>query len=154
QAFQLTVELLQLPGYLDQLVLPSLAGVQLAFKIQGRPQPGEQLGQTDGLGEEVARPGCEGPFQDLLIRGAGDDQDGNVLQRRRRLDAPTNLDAIQVGQADIQQDDLNAVGRGGRRAFAQQAQGVAAGGDGRHLLVAPALEKSAQRLVGGVGVVD
>jgi hypothetical protein len=78
---------------------------------QVRPHPGQQLGQPHRLGQVVVRAGFQA-HHDVHLLGAGGEND----QDRRGVagpQLPAYLNAVQVGQAQVQQHQIE-VRFGGR----------------------------------------
>src|SRR5439155_1222159 len=87
---------------------------------QRRPYPRQQLVHPERLGHVVVRPGVERAYLRLLQVPCGQD---DHRYRRPAPDALHHLDAVHVGQAEIDDDEI------GRMPGGQRLRGTAVGGE-------------------------
>ncbi len=90
------------------------SGVGRGGAAQVGADAGEQLGEPERLDQVVVGAGVEaGDDVELLVAG-GEDEDGQVGVRGAQ--PPADVDAVDVGQAEVEDDELDAVvGRGRAR---------------------------------------
>jgi hypothetical protein len=71
------------------------------------PDPGEELGQPEGLGDVVIGARVEADDGVHLVGAGGEDQHGNGVPFGP--DPPAHLEPVELGQADVQQDEVGPV---------------------------------------------
>jgi len=69
-----------------------------------RTDPGQQLGQAEGLGDVVVGAGVEPDHQVHLVGPGRQDQDRNGAAVR--ADAPADLKTVNVRQAEVEHDHV------------------------------------------------
>ena len=102
------------PGAPGEDVHPEVAdpedGASLLVRSAGqRSHPGEQLFEGEGLGQVVVRPGLKGPDFVLDLVAGRQHQDGQV--GTLGADPGKGLVAVETGQHDVEQDDVDRLGR-------------------------------------------
>ena len=116
----------QVDGQVLDLVgvpLDALAQLQPLGPAEGGPDAGQQLRHAEGLDHIVVRPHVQRPHLFRLPVPGGDDDDGHLPGQAPELGQ--NLQAVHVGQTQVQQHQIGAVGEEQGQAF---LAGV--GGDG------------------------
>jgi len=77
--------------------------------------PQHQLGHREGLGDIVV--GSQGQAaDDVLVRGLGGEHDDGLL-RVALADSVADLEAVDPGQHDVEQDQVEGAAQGHRQAF-------------------------------------
>ena len=116
----------------DAGLLVGFLGV-IADPPQGDPKPGQQLLHGEGLGEIVIGAGVQGGDLVAVLAAGGDDNDGQIAPG---ADFLNEGDAVHIGQAQVQQDHVGAVGQGvhqsaraGFRPVEEIVLGLQGGGD-------------------------
>ena len=100
----------------------------VALEPRERPDPGEQLGLVERLGEEVVGAGLE-PLQALRTATGGDHHDREELGAWVLPDPAADLAAVHAGHLHVEQDDVDL-----RRL--EQVEGLLPARGGQHLVVA------------------
>jgi signal transduction histidine kinase len=83
------------------------AEVDCGGRAEPRPYPSEQLGQPEGLGHVVVGAGVERLDRVQLVTPPGQDEDLDI--RRLGADEATDVDAVTVRQAEVEDDELGLV---------------------------------------------
>ena len=76
---------------------------------EGHPQPGQQLVHREGLGQIVIRPGVQRRHLVPVIGPGRYHDDGHIAPGADLLD---DLDAVDIGQTQVQQHHVRTVGQG------------------------------------------
>ena len=107
--------LLELAVPLRQLGLLRLDRVVVALDAQQRAHPGQQLGPVERLRDEVVRARLDRrALLEVLAR-----RDHDERQEPRPLvgaDAPADLEAVELGHDDVEQDEVDRIAREHARA--------------------------------------
>src|SRR5215831_15598326 len=85
------------------------AGLRAAPAEQGT-DPGQKLGQPERLGHVVVGARVEPDHRVHLVRPRGEDQDGDGLPFRAQT--PAYFQAVQLGQSDVEHDQVEPAGHG------------------------------------------
>ena len=123
--------------------------MQIDFRRTGRFGPaekdaGQQLGHAEGLDHIVVRPHIQGLDLFRLPVTGGDDDGGHLLGQVAEL--LQHLQPIHVGQPQVQEDQVRAVGE-------EQGQALLAAGGGDGLIVVGG-EGAADKVADGVVILD
>ena len=91
----------------------SLLLVALDLDHQMRLDPGGQLLRREGLGDVVLRAELEGAQAVVHLLSLGQEDDGDMRRLRERAQAAAGLEAVAVGQVDVQHEQVRgALGEG------------------------------------------
>src|SRR3954453_17912287 len=74
-----------------------------------RPDPTEQLAQRERLGDVVVRPELQADHLVEFVAPRGQEQPGCL--RARRAQAPQDLEAVDAGKLDVEDDEVGGLGR-------------------------------------------
>ena len=72
---------------------------------QRHPEPGLELGHAERLRDEVVGPAVESLHLAVLVPVGGEDHDRHV---RELPDAAADLEAVEVGQAQVEDDEVRS----------------------------------------------
>ena len=78
------------------------------FHLQQRRDTHAELGFVDRLGDKVVRAGFDGVQPVFARLEARHEDDGHVVAHRILADAPADVEAVESGHHDIQQDEIDA----------------------------------------------
>src|SRR5690606_2659327 len=81
-----------------------------AAAAQQRPDPGQEFGQPEGLGDVVVGPRVQSHDGVDLVGAGGEDQDGSSVTLRTQ--SPGHFEAVHLGQSQVQDQQVDVAGAG------------------------------------------
>ena len=94
----------------DLLLLPRGVAPQPHPAAEQAGEPRQQDGEVEGLGQVVVCPRLEPAQHVVVVRAGGQQHHRHELARRAQ--PPHHLEAVEAGQHDVEQDDVEPTGAG------------------------------------------